>query len=84
MRLFFLLFAAVLGCFAQAKAQSRPNILFLIADDWSYPHASAYGDPIVKTPHFDRIAREGVLFTRAHSSAPSCTPSRAAILTGRA
>ena len=62
--------------------QARPNILFVIADDWSYPHAGAYGDGTVATPAFDRVAREGVLFRRAFTAAPSCTPSRAAILTG--
>ncbi|MGH9845528.1 MAG: sulfatase family protein [Blastocatellia bacterium] len=63
---------------------SRPNILFIIADDWSYPHAGAYGDKVVKTPNFDRVAREGALFTNAYCAAASCTPSRASILTGRA
>lgn len=62
---------------------ARPNILFCIADDWSWPHASIYGDKIVKTPNFDRIARAGALFTHAFCAAPSCTPSRAAILTGQ-
>jgi uncharacterized sulfatase len=61
----------------------RPNMLFAIADDWSWPHASIAGDPVVKTPVFDRTAREGVLFTRAFVSSPSCTPSRGAILTGQ-
>ncbi len=61
----------------------RPNILFAIADDWGWPHASAYGDPVVKTPTFDRVAREGVLFENAFVSAPSCTPSRNTILTGQ-
>lgn len=67
---------------ARADA-TRPNILFCFADDWSWPHAGAYGDKVVKTPAFDRVAREGFLFTRAFSAAPSCTPSRAAILTGQ-
>src|SRR5215475_4574108 len=70
----------------RAKAvaqQSRPNILFIIADDWSYPHAGVYGDRVVKTPNFDRVAREGALFTNAFCAAASCTPSRASILTGR-
>lgn len=61
----------------------RPNILFAIADDWGWPHASSYDDPVVKTPTFDRIAREGALFHHAYVSSPSCTPSRGAILTGQ-
>jgi N-sulfoglucosamine sulfohydrolase len=68
----------------QPSGQKRPNIVFAIADDWSAPHAGVYGDPTVKTPVFDRIAREGARFTRAFAAAPSCTASRAAILTGQA
>lgn len=64
-------------------AEPRPNILFCIADDWGWPHAGAYGEPVVATPVFDRLAREGVLFHHAFVSAPSCTSSRAAILTGQ-
>src|SRR5690606_26900727 len=64
-------------------ADTRPNILFCIADDWGWPHAGAYGDPVVKTPVFDRVAKEGVLFHHAYISSPSCTPSRNAILTGQ-
>ncbi len=61
----------------------RPNILFAISDDQSYPHTSILGDPVVKTPAFDRIAREGVLFSHSFAACPSCTPSRSSILTGR-
>ena len=61
----------------------RPNIVFCMADDWSWPHAGILGDPVVKTPHFDRVAREGVLFENAFVSTPSCTPSRLSILTGQ-
>jgi arylsulfatase A-like enzyme len=81
---------AALGALAGAlpvglrAADARPNILFCIADDWSWGHAGAYGDRAVATPTFDRVAREGVLFTHAFSCAPSCTPSRAGILTGQA
>jgi N-sulfoglucosamine sulfohydrolase len=60
-----------------------PSIVFAIADDWSWPHAGAYGDPVVATPTFDRLAVEGVLFEQAFVSAPSCTPSRGAIVTGQ-
>ena len=70
-----------IGPFAQKP--SHPNILFAIADDWSYGHASAYGTPWVRTPAFDRVAREGVLFTRAYTPNAKCSPSRAVLLTGR-
>jgi uncharacterized sulfatase len=65
------------------KSAKRPNILFCISDDQSWLHAGAYGDKVVKTPNFDRIAREGVLFTHSFCAASSCTPSRGAILTGQ-
>ncbi len=81
----FLLMGALLllaaGC--KKEAVQRPNILFAIADDWGWPHAGAYGDPVVKTPTFDRLAKEGILFNHAYISSPSCTPSRNAILTGQ-
>jgi N-sulfoglucosamine sulfohydrolase len=68
----------------KSSSTNRPNILFCLADDWAWPHAGAYGDKVIQTPNFDRVAREGVLFTHAFSAAPSCTPSRAAMLTGQA
>jgi arylsulfatase A-like enzyme len=75
---------------APAEAQTparqpakRPNVLIVIADDWSWPHAGVYGDKVVKTPHFDRAAKRGMLFHRSYCVASSCTPSRAAILTGQ-
>ena len=67
---------------AAAAQDTRPNILFAIADDWSWPHAGAYGDSVVQTPTFDRLAREGALFQHAFVSSPSCTPSRGSIVTG--
>ena len=68
---------------ASARAEGL-NVVLAIADDWSFPHASIYGDRTVSTPNFDRIAREGARFTHAFVAAPSCTPSRAALLTGQA
>ena len=74
---------------APAKAAKQPNILLLFADDLGR-YASAYADPknpspndIISSPAFDRIAREGALFQNAFVSIPSCTPSRAALNTGR-
>ena len=81
--------AGVVGCggesqfFGGTKPRKRPNILFAIADDWSWPHASIVDDKVVRTPTFDKVARDGVLFTNAFVSSPSCTPSRGAIVTGQ-
>jgi N-sulfoglucosamine sulfohydrolase len=69
---------------AQPKQVStRPNLLLFIADDWSSPHAGILGDKTVQTPSFDYVARNGVLFSNAFTAAPTCTASRAAILTGK-
>jgi len=68
---------------AAVQAAERPNILFCIADDWGWPDAGIYGNRVIKTPAFDRLAREGVLFENAFVSSPSCTPSRNALLTGQ-
>ncbi len=66
----------------ETLAGSRPNILFVISDDQSFPYASAYGDSSIHTPAFDRVAREGILFNNAFVASPGCSPSRAALLTG--
>ncbi|RTE52278.1 DUF229 domain-containing protein [Arenibacter aquaticus] len=65
------------------KEADRPNILFAIADDASWKHLGAYGCNWVKTPGFDRVAKEGLLFNNAYTSNAKCAPSRASILTGR-
>ena len=69
--------------FGVIEGAVRPNILFAISDDQSWMHASAYGDKGTRTPAFDRVVGEGVLFTHAFASGPSCMPSRTSILTGR-
>lgn len=66
-----------------ARGDDRPNIVFVLADDWSWPHAGVYGDATIRTPNFDRVAREGMRFNYCFSESPSCTPSRAAMLTGQ-
>ena len=66
-----------------AASGERPNILFAIADDASFPHMGAYGTDWVETPAFDRVAREGILFTNAYTPNAKCAPSRSTILTGR-
>ena len=66
-----------------SHAAERPNILFVIADDQSYPHASAYGSTLARTPGFDFVAQHGWLFRNAFVTSPGSSPSRASILTGR-
>lgn len=64
-------------------SEGRPNILLILSDDHSAPYLGCYGNPDLKTPNIDRIAKEGILFRRAYTTAPQCVPSRASILTGR-
>jgi arylsulfatase A-like enzyme len=66
-----------------AKVAAKPNILLIIGDNWRYPNAGILGDPMAKTPAFDRIAREGVLFTHTFNPVPSCSPTRSCLLTGK-
>jgi len=73
----------LMGAILEAKRDKRPNILFFITDDESWLERSAYGWSNLPTPHFDRVAKSGVLFTNGFTSAPSCGPSRACVLTGR-
>jgi len=61
---------------------ARPNVLLAISDDQSFPHTSIMGYKAVNTPAFDRVAREGILFTNGFAASPGCSPSRAALLTG--
>jgi len=68
---------------AKAATAARPNILFALADDWSYGHAGTLGCSWVKTPTVDRLAQQGILFNNAHTPDAKCAPSRACILTGR-
>ena len=60
----------------------KPNVLLVIADDQSYPYASAYGSKTVSTPAFDYVAQKGCLFTHAYVTSPGSSPSRASLLTG--
>ncbi len=78
---------AVLAAGTSARSDAAeakpPNILFAIADDWSWPHASIHGAKGIQTPNFDRVGKEGCLFQNAFTVAPQCSPNRAATLTGR-
>lgn len=65
------------------ESQDRPNILFIMSDDHAYQAISAYSDHLINTPHIDRLAKEGMLFTNASVTNSICAPSRATILTGK-
>ena len=78
-----LLVAAALSLIAAtASAQSRPNIVLIYMDDVGYGDSSSYGATAVQTPNIDRLARQGLRFSDAHSPAATCTPSRYALMTG--
>ena len=78
---------AVTACFAAMsfgaiQAASTPNVIIIMADDQGYQDLGCFGSPKIKTPHIDRMAKEGMRFTDFYSGASVCTPSRAALLTG--
>ncbi|VGO16526.1 Arylsulfatase [Pontiella desulfatans] len=80
--LMLLLLAGVAGSgFAGKKAP--PNVIVFLADDLGYGDLGCYGNRIIQTPHLDQFAREGVRLTDCHSGGTVCSPSRAALLTGR-
>lgn len=73
---------AVTSC-KESQEVKKPNILFAISDDQSFPHAGAYGCSWVKTPAFDRVAENGILFTNCYTPNAKCAPSRSILITGR-
>ncbi len=77
-----LLTLLLLAIATAVSAQPKPNVLFIAVDDLNDWIGAYGGYPGVKTPHLDRLARNGELFTRAYCSAPACNPSRASLLTG--
>jgi len=84
---------AAVGCvtcpinaFAQGKFRrsgNPPNLVFIMADDLGYGDLACYGHPRNKTPHIDRLAKEGLKCTDFHANGPMCSPTRAALLTGK-
>src|SRR5687768_6164393 len=81
-RSFVLALAVALTCFsARAAAGDLPNIVWIVAEDMS-ANMSCYGERAIRTPNIDRLAAEGVRFTRAFVTAPVCSPSRSALITG--
>ena len=74
---------ALLATLALSASAKPPNIVFLFADDHAFQAIGAYGSKVNQTPHIDRLAREGVLFTAAYCGNSICGPSRATVLTGK-
>jgi arylsulfatase A-like enzyme len=73
-----------LSLMACSKGQTlRPNIIFLMADDLGWGDTGYNGNPVIKTPSLDQMARDGIKFNRFYSAAPVCSPTRASVLTGR-
>ncbi len=67
----------------QAEDQATPNFVVFVADDMGWGDSATYGHPLIKTPNLDKLASQGVKFTQCYSACGVCSPSRAAILTGR-
>ena len=78
-----MLLAAVPLSAQQANREPGPNVVLIITDDVGYGDLGSYGAPDIKTPHLDRLAREGVRFTDFYSNGAVCTPTRTALISGR-
>lgn len=80
----FLLLLALLASAASAAAPDRPpNIIFVMVDDMGHADIGAYGQTVIRTPHLDRMAREGMRFTQAYAGGSVCAPSRSVLMTGQ-
>ncbi|MEG1564891.1 MAG: arylsulfatase [Bacteroides sp.] len=66
-----------------AQQTEKPNILFILCDDMGYGDLACYGQPFIRTPHLDRMAKEGMRFTQAYAGSPVSAPSRASLMTGQ-
>lgn len=77
-----LLFLSLLSCKGKSTGADNPNLIFILADDLGYADLGCYGNKIIQTPHIDKLASEGVLFTDCYAGAAVCSPSRCALLTG--
>ncbi|MGC9342938.1 MAG: sulfatase [Bacteroidales bacterium] len=80
---FLLLVAFLIGTHLSTNAKEHPNIIFILADDLGWRDVGYMGNTIIETPNIDKLASSGMVFTQGYSSAPTCTPTRASIMTGK-
>ena len=78
-----LILVSIAASHASHSADERPNIILLLSDDQSYRSLGCYGNEQVKTPNFDKLAADGVVFDAAYTNAPLCAPSRFVMMSGR-
>src|SRR5687767_10765654 len=71
------------SCGTDAPKASRPNVIVILADDLGWTDLACYGSDLHETPHLDRLARDGMKFTQAYSACTVCSPTRAALMTGK-
>jgi arylsulfatase A len=77
--------AVIITCLVTSSllAQQKPNVIIIMTDDLGYGDLSCYGATKISTPNIDKLAKQGVRFTNAHSTSATCTPSRYALMTGQ-
>src|SRR5438046_2368948 len=80
---FALAFCLALAQPTRAADANKPNIVFILADDLGYGDLGCYGQKIIKTPHIDQLAKEGMRFTQCYAGCTVCAPSRCCLMTGK-
>jgi arylsulfatase A-like enzyme len=83
MNKFLVIASLITSLTVSLKAQNKPNVIFIYADDLGYGDLSSYGATKITTPNIDALAKKGIRFTNAHTTSATCTPSRYSLLTGR-